>query len=230
MFLAVQMNSNAFADGGLGGLFRVCVRLSHHRRTLNRRCSSAASKRARAVHLGRPRSRHALESLPVFDFLSFLTSFFQLDRLDSDYPLNKSTTGPGVARGPCARTSGTPSDVEANAASAKVIYVSPSTPSRENELLKQSFSFAVEYQGVLSSACQRRAFTDTFLAVRPDKFHVHLYVDIRHGEIAETECPAGSSCLARGITVYHSLCKSKEYCRPTYSRELGYFCSPVYGY
>ncbi|KAI0312803.1 cellobiohydrolaseI [Amylostereum chailletii] len=42
--------------------------------------------------------------------------------LDSDYPLTKSASAPGVARGTCATTSGKPTDVESQSASAKVTY------------------------------------------------------------------------------------------------------------
>jgi len=42
--------------------------------------------------------------------------------LDSDYPLNKSATSPGVARGTCATTSGQPTDVESNSPNAQVIF------------------------------------------------------------------------------------------------------------
>ncbi|KAF8596527.1 concanavalin A-like lectin/glucanase, partial [Ceratobasidium sp. AG-I] len=42
--------------------------------------------------------------------------------LDSNYPLDKPATQPGVARGSCATTSGVPSDVEANSPNASVIY------------------------------------------------------------------------------------------------------------
>ena len=42
--------------------------------------------------------------------------------LDSDYPLNKSTSTPGVARGTCATTSGAPKDVEGNHPDASVTY------------------------------------------------------------------------------------------------------------
>lgn len=36
--------------------------------------------------------------------------------LDSSYPVDASTSKPGVARGTCATSSGVPSDVESNAA------------------------------------------------------------------------------------------------------------------
>lgn len=42
--------------------------------------------------------------------------------LDSDYPLTKSASTPGVARGTCATTSGVPADVEKNSPNAQVIY------------------------------------------------------------------------------------------------------------
>ncbi|KAJ5885234.1 CAZyme family GH7 [Penicillium taxi] len=42
--------------------------------------------------------------------------------LDSDYPTNEPSTDPGVARGTCSTSSGDPDDVEANSASAKVIF------------------------------------------------------------------------------------------------------------
>ncbi len=42
--------------------------------------------------------------------------------LDSDYPLNKSPSTPGVARGTCATTSGVPATVEANSPDSYVIY------------------------------------------------------------------------------------------------------------
>ena len=42
--------------------------------------------------------------------------------LDSDYPLNKPATAPGVARGTCSTSSGKPADVEANAADSYVSY------------------------------------------------------------------------------------------------------------
>jgi len=42
--------------------------------------------------------------------------------LDSDYPTTKPTTQPGIARGPCATSSGRPDDVEKNSPGATVIY------------------------------------------------------------------------------------------------------------
>jgi cellulose 1,4-beta-cellobiosidase len=42
--------------------------------------------------------------------------------LDSDYPLDKDASTPGIPRGTCATTSGVPKDVEANQASNSVIY------------------------------------------------------------------------------------------------------------
>jgi cellulose 1,4-beta-cellobiosidase len=42
--------------------------------------------------------------------------------LDSSYPLNKSTTTPGVKRGPCATTSGVPKDVESQNPGSSVTY------------------------------------------------------------------------------------------------------------
>jgi cellulose 1,4-beta-cellobiosidase len=42
--------------------------------------------------------------------------------LDSDYPLTKSASSPGVARGTCATTSGVPATVEAASPNAYVIY------------------------------------------------------------------------------------------------------------
>lgn len=42
--------------------------------------------------------------------------------LDSDYPTDVPATNPGVARGNCATTSGTPSQVESQSASASVTY------------------------------------------------------------------------------------------------------------
>ncbi|RDW57293.1 glucanase-4 [Coleophoma crateriformis] len=42
--------------------------------------------------------------------------------LDSDYPLTKSASSAGVARGTCATTSGLPSDVESSASSAAVTF------------------------------------------------------------------------------------------------------------
>ena len=42
--------------------------------------------------------------------------------LDSDYPLDKSPTAPGVARGTCATTSGKPADVESQHPDASVTY------------------------------------------------------------------------------------------------------------
>ncbi|KAK7702612.1 Exoglucanase 1 [Diaporthe eres] len=42
--------------------------------------------------------------------------------LDSSYPVDASTSKPGVARGTCATSSGVPSDVESNAADSTVIY------------------------------------------------------------------------------------------------------------
>ena len=42
--------------------------------------------------------------------------------LDSDYPTNKSSSSPGVARGTCAITSGRPKDVESQHPNAYVIY------------------------------------------------------------------------------------------------------------
>ncbi|KAF7324290.1 Glucanase [Mycena sanguinolenta] len=42
--------------------------------------------------------------------------------LDSDYPLNASASAPGVARGPCATTSGVPATVEATMPNDQVIF------------------------------------------------------------------------------------------------------------
>ncbi|KAF8590253.1 glycoside hydrolase family 7 protein [Ramaria rubella] len=42
--------------------------------------------------------------------------------LDSDYPTSSSPTAPGVARGTCATTSGSPPDVESESPNASVIY------------------------------------------------------------------------------------------------------------
>ena len=42
--------------------------------------------------------------------------------LDSDYPVASSASTPGVARGPCATTSGVPATVESSAASASVTF------------------------------------------------------------------------------------------------------------
>jgi len=42
--------------------------------------------------------------------------------LDSDYPLNKTASSPGVARGTCSTTSGAPNDVESASPNAQVIF------------------------------------------------------------------------------------------------------------
>ncbi|KAL0953573.1 hypothetical protein HGRIS_004789 [Hohenbuehelia grisea] len=42
--------------------------------------------------------------------------------LDSNYPLDKDASTPGVARGTCSTSSGKPTDVETNAANSQVIY------------------------------------------------------------------------------------------------------------
>jgi hypothetical protein len=42
--------------------------------------------------------------------------------LDSNYPLDKPASTPGVARGPCATTSGVPKDVEANQGNSQVTF------------------------------------------------------------------------------------------------------------
>ena len=42
--------------------------------------------------------------------------------LDSDYPLNKSASTPGVAHGPCATTSGVPADVELQSPDPSVTF------------------------------------------------------------------------------------------------------------
>ena len=42
--------------------------------------------------------------------------------LDSNYPLDKPATQPGIARGNCSTSSGVPADVEAQSPNAKVIY------------------------------------------------------------------------------------------------------------
>lgn len=44
--------------------------------------------------------------------------------LDSDYPTNATATDPGVARGTCSTSSGEPSSVEADSASASVVFSS----------------------------------------------------------------------------------------------------------
>jgi hypothetical protein len=42
--------------------------------------------------------------------------------LDSNYPLNKPVSTPGVARGTCASSSGEPKDVESQSGGASVVY------------------------------------------------------------------------------------------------------------
>ena len=42
--------------------------------------------------------------------------------LDSQYPLDKSASNPGVTRGPCSRDSGKPQDVESKDANSSVKY------------------------------------------------------------------------------------------------------------
>lgn len=42
--------------------------------------------------------------------------------LDSNYPLDKPASDPGIARGPCPTTSGVPKDVESNAPKSKIIW------------------------------------------------------------------------------------------------------------
>ena len=42
--------------------------------------------------------------------------------LDSEYPLDKDPSQPGVSRGPCSRDSGDPKDVEANHGDATVVF------------------------------------------------------------------------------------------------------------
>lgn len=42
--------------------------------------------------------------------------------LDSDYPLDKDPSVPGVSRGSCSRSSGVPSDVENNSPNASVTF------------------------------------------------------------------------------------------------------------
>ncbi|KAI0660696.1 cellobiohydrolaseI [Cubamyces menziesii] len=42
--------------------------------------------------------------------------------LDSDYPLDKDPSQPGVSRGPCATTSGKPTDVESQSPDATVVF------------------------------------------------------------------------------------------------------------
>jgi cellulose 1,4-beta-cellobiosidase len=42
--------------------------------------------------------------------------------LDSDYPVNKSTSIPGVARGPCTTSSGVPSDVQSQSPDSSVTF------------------------------------------------------------------------------------------------------------
>jgi cellulose 1,4-beta-cellobiosidase len=42
--------------------------------------------------------------------------------LDSSYPVDQPTTKPGIARGPCATSSGRPNDVEKNAPGSSVVY------------------------------------------------------------------------------------------------------------
>merc|ERR1712080_699903 len=56
----------------------------------------------RHVHVGRPRRQHAL--------------------LDSNYPLDKDPSKPGVNRGPCPEDSGVPEDMESNYPDATVKY------------------------------------------------------------------------------------------------------------
>ena len=43
--------------------------------------------------------------------------------LDSDYPLDKPNSEPGVKRGPCARTSGDPVEVESKYGDSSVKYM-----------------------------------------------------------------------------------------------------------
>jgi cellulose 1,4-beta-cellobiosidase len=40
--------------------------------------------------------------------------------LDSDYPLDKPNSTPGVSRGPCSTSSGKPDDVESQSANSSV--------------------------------------------------------------------------------------------------------------
>jgi cellulose 1,4-beta-cellobiosidase len=42
--------------------------------------------------------------------------------LDSNYPLDKPASAPGVARGTCASSSGVPKDVESQSGGASVVY------------------------------------------------------------------------------------------------------------
>ena len=42
--------------------------------------------------------------------------------LDSDYPTTGDPSNPGISRGPCATTSGQPSQVESSAANAAVTF------------------------------------------------------------------------------------------------------------
>ena len=42
--------------------------------------------------------------------------------LDSDYPLDKDASQPGVSRGPCATTSGDPTTVESQSPDATVVF------------------------------------------------------------------------------------------------------------
>lgn len=42
--------------------------------------------------------------------------------LDSDYPLDRDASQPGVSRGPCSTDSGVPSDVESDSPGASVTY------------------------------------------------------------------------------------------------------------
>lgn len=42
--------------------------------------------------------------------------------LDSDFPLDKDASAPGISRGTCSTSSGVPKDVETNQASNQVIY------------------------------------------------------------------------------------------------------------
>lgn len=42
--------------------------------------------------------------------------------LDSNYPLDKPASDPGIARGPCPTTSGVPKDIEANAPKSHIIW------------------------------------------------------------------------------------------------------------
>jgi len=78
---------------------------------------NAFSERGGMAKMGRSLSKGMVLVMSLWD-----DHYAKMLWLDSAYPLDKPATDPGITRGPCAITTGVPSDVEKNQANAYVKY------------------------------------------------------------------------------------------------------------